>query len=105
MMLLLVMGVSGGLRGQDGAYSPVYVADSPAAVERMEAAKRLIAEERYLDAALTLQPVIETMADKLIAQEAGSYHSVATGVEQLIRAQPLLLAAYRQAHAPDAERR
>ena len=57
-------------RAQDGeVYSPVYVADSLAAQEHVDEANRLLTENRPLDAAAALQPVIETMADKLIQSD------------------------------------
>lgn len=105
MTLTLMLASSWAAFGQEGeSYSPVYVADSLAAQEHVDEANRLLAENRPLDAAAALQPVIETLADKLIALEPGVYVSAALWVERHVRDRAALRDAYRQAFGPTAER-
>ncbi|HEX7010220.1 MAG TPA: PQQ-binding-like beta-propeller repeat protein, partial [Phycisphaeraceae bacterium] len=84
--------------------APVYVEDSPAAQESIDQALSLRRQQRLIEAAEQLQQVITAYPHKLIAVGDGQYQDVAAWVCQRLLEDPPLLAAYRQAHGPIAQR-
>ncbi len=79
----------------DEAHVPVYIEDSPAAMELIDEAAAKQEEGLLGEAAATLQQVIERYPTKLIALDRPLYTDVRLWVERRLREQPELLDAYR----------
>ena len=81
----------------------VFVEDSPAAVELLHGARRLADDGRLVEAALAYQKVIDEYGRKLVSQPAGGYADARDRAVALIRSDPRVLSAYREAHRAAAE--
>lgn len=81
-----------------------YLADSPAAQELLDEANRLAAEDQSLDAARTLQQIIDTYPDRLLAGPGQRYANATQAVLDDLRRKPKVLQAYHQLYDSLAQR-
>lgn len=84
--------------------TPVYIEDSPAAVEIVDEAMSLRDQGRLADAAQRLQRVIEQYPHKLMLVSQGQYQDAMIWVRRLLVSDAALLEAYRSKYAATAER-
>ena len=82
----------------------VYLADSPAALEMLEQARELREQGRHTEAAAELQQLIERYPHRLMPTGDGRHEAGLRHVRQMLLDDPELLEAYRQLHAPSAQR-
>lgn len=88
----------------DRGHLPVYIEDSPAAMELVGEARELRDQNRLTDAAARWQRVVDEHAGKLVPVKDGLFTEVSRWAWTQLAADAELLAVYRQIYGPAAER-
>lgn len=86
------------------ASDPVYVEDSPAVADLAAHADDLRRQNRLMDAVGQYQQIIEEYPQRVIEREPRVYTSASRWANRKLRSDQSLLAAYRQAYEPIAQR-
>lgn len=86
------------------APAQVYVQDSPAAAELLNAAEDRLGKEEFDEAARHVQQVFDEHGDKLLEQKEGGYAEARHVGAALLLKNAKLLTTYRQLHEPLAAR-
>lgn len=84
--------------------NPVFVDDSPVALEGLRQARQMVAAGNLDEAVHTLQSLLDTESDRLLADESDPdrFGSVRNAVHAALRASPRLLERYRAIEGPVA---
>ncbi len=98
------VGLSRGGADVDFAVTPVYLDDSPAAVDLLNEAEHLLGQQRTSEAVGKYQQALEQYGRKLHPAKADLHEDLTTTVWRLLANHPALLASYRQQYEPAAQR-
>lgn len=84
--------------------APIYIDDSPAALDLIHEARHLREQDRITEAAAKYQQVLEQYPFKLVSKEEGLYIDIRQRVHEILLADKQLLEAYQEQFEPEARR-